>query len=104
MAMMILNGFAFGALFALSRAFYSKLIPQGQQAKFFGIYVLFERSASILGPLVWSLTIIIFAFLGNVVRYRLAMFSLAIMLLISYIIFRFVKEPLNHGNTEELGT
>ncbi|MEK7151089.1 MAG: MFS transporter [Patescibacteria group bacterium] len=91
--MVILNGFAFGALFSLSRAFYSKLIPPGQQAKFFGIYVLFERSASILGPLIWSLTIIGFAFLGKVVSYRLAMFSLAIMLVISYVIFRFVKEP-----------
>lgn len=94
-AMLILNGFAFGALFSLSRSFYSKLIPQGQQAKFFGIYVLFERSASILGPLIWSLTILAFAFLDNVVRYRLAMLSLALMLVISFIIFHFVKEPQN---------
>lgn len=95
MAMVVLNGFAFGTLFSLSRAFYSKLIPRGQQAKFFGIYVLFERSASILGPLIWSLMIIAFAFLGNVVSYRLAMLSLALMLVISYIIFHFVKEPQN---------
>lgn len=93
MTMVVLNGFAFGLLFSLSRAFYSRLIPSGEQAKFFSIYVLFERFASILGPLVWSLTAIVFAFLGNVIKYRLAMASLALLIVISFVIFKFVKEP-----------
>ncbi len=94
-AMVVLNGFAFGALFALSRAFYSHIIPPERQGEFFGIYVLFERFASVLGPLVWSGTILAFASFGEVTKYRFAMLSLTILVAISFIVFRFVKEPNN---------
>lgn len=93
MAMVVLNGFAFGVLFALSRAFYSRIVPPERQGEFFGIYVLFERFASFLGPLVWSGTILVFTSLGEATKYRFAMFSLAILVAISFFVFRFVKEP-----------
>ncbi|MBI2476705.1 MFS transporter [Candidatus Uhrbacteria bacterium] len=93
MAMVGLNGFAFGILFALSRAFYSHIVPPERQGEFFGIYVLFERFASVLGPLVWSMTILVFASLGEATKYRFAMFSLAILVAISFVVFRFVREP-----------
>ena len=88
-----LNGFSWGALFALSRAFYSQLVPSDKQGEFFGIYVLFERLASILGPLVWSGTILALVAFDEATRYRFAMFALAILVAISFFVLRFVKEP-----------
>ncbi len=93
MVMLALNGFAFGALFSLSRAFFSYLVPENEQGKFFGVYTLFERFASVLGPLLWSGTILAFASFGEVIKYRFAMLSLALLVAISFFTFRFVKEP-----------
>lgn len=92
--LLILNGFAFGALFALARAYYSQIIPQDKQAELFSIFVLFERAASILGPLVWSGTILAFSSFGSD-RYRFAMFSLGMLVAISFLVFRKVK-PQEH--------
>lgn len=87
----MLNGFAFSALFALSRAFYSHLIPKEKQATLFSVYVLFERAASILGPLLWSGIAALFASYGAD-RYRFSMIALALLVLLSLIPFRFVPE------------
>lgn len=90
-AIAALNGVAFGALFTLSRAFYAQITPEAEQGRFFGIYILFERAASILGPLVWSG--LAFAFFSwGPDRYRFSMVSLAVMVAISYLIMRTVKE------------
>src|SRR3989344_349048 len=78
-----LNGLAFGILFSLSRIIYSKIIPKDEPAKYFGMYVLFERFASILGPLIWSFSTIIFAFAGEEIKYRFAIGSLGVLVLIS---------------------
>lgn len=93
MIIAMLNGFAFGGLFALSRAYYSTIVPKDKQAEFFSIYVLFEKAASILGPLVWGLTVVLFSSYGAL-RYRFAMLSLAILVAISFIIFKFTKEQV----------
>jgi len=87
-----LNGLAFGILFSLSRIIYSKIIPKDEPAKYFGMYVLFERFASILGPLIWSFSTIIFAFAGEETKYRFAIGSLGVLVLISYFVMRKVKE------------
>ncbi|MBI1908083.1 MFS transporter [Candidatus Uhrbacteria bacterium] len=87
-----LNGFAFGALFALSRAYYSDLAPRHRQGEFFGYYVLFERFASMIGPLLWSLVALLFIDLGAD-RYRFSVASLAILVALSYVLLRKVPEP-----------
>ena len=87
-----LNGFAFGSLFSISRIIYSKLIPKDEPAKYFGLYVLFERFSSIIGPLLWSLSVYIFAFAGEEIKYRLAIISLAVIVLISFFTLKKVKE------------
>lgn len=88
----MLNGFAFSALFALSRAFYAHLVPANKQAAFFSVYVLFERSASILGPLVWSGVAALFASHG-VDKYRFSVGALALIVLLSLLPFQYVPEP-----------
>lgn len=91
-AIATLNGFAFGALFSISRIMYSKLIPVDQPARYFGIYVVFERFASILGPLVWSLVTLAFAFSGPTMKYRLALGSLGLIVALAFVLLRGVRE------------
>jgi UMF1 family MFS transporter len=87
----MLNGFAFSVLFALSRAFYAVLIPKEKQATFFSVYVLFERTSSILGPLLWSATAAAFVSYGDD-RYRFSVVLLAVLILLSLIPLRYVQE------------
>ena len=94
MILVMLNGFAFSAIFALSQAFYSRLVPRDQQGQFFSVYVLFEKFASVLGPLVWALALIVFAPYGDIVKYRFAMASLAILVAVGAYIMRRVQEPV----------
>ncbi|NOS67671.1 MAG: MFS transporter [Candidatus Peribacteraceae bacterium] len=93
MGLIILNGFAFGTLFSLSRAFYATLVPENAQAEMFSIYSLFERTASIIGPLLWSATAVAFSSFGDD-KYRFSVFSLALLIGVSLVIFQFVREPL----------
>lgn len=88
----LLNGFFFGAVFSLSRAYFSELVPPDRQGQFFSVYVLFERFASVLGPLVWSGTVLLSASLGTEMQYRLGMFSLSVLVAISFIILQMSKE------------
>lgn len=87
-----LNGLGFGALFSLARVMYSKLIPPDEPARYFGLFVIFERVASIVGPLLWSFSAILFAFAGEENKYRYAIGSLALLVLISFFVLRKVKE------------
>jgi UMF1 family MFS transporter len=93
--LLVLNGIAYGALFALSRSYYSEITPKDNQAEFFSIYVLFERAASILGPLIWSCTVLLFTDHGPN-RYRYAMVSLALLVSISYLIYRKLPQFKTH--------
>lgn len=87
----MLNGFAFSVLFALSRAFYAVLIPREKQATFFSVYVLFERTSSILGPLLWSATAAAFVSYGDD-RYRFSVGVLAFLILLSLVPLWYVSE------------
>lgn len=87
----MLNGFAFSVLFSLSRALYAVLIPKEKQATFFSVYVLFERTSSILGPLLWSATAAAFASYGDD-RYRFSLGMLAILIVLSLIPLRYVLD------------
>jgi UMF1 family MFS transporter len=92
MVIIAVNGFVFGVIFALSRAFYSDLVPKEKQAELFSVYVLFERAASVLGPLLWSATAFIFASYGPD-KYRFSVFLLALLVALSLIPLRYVPEP-----------
>ncbi|HKO96358.1 MAG TPA: MFS transporter [Pyrinomonadaceae bacterium] len=57
---------------ALSRALFSRMIPPGREASFFGIYEVSERGTSWLGPLVFGIVV------AATNSYRQAMLSLII--------------------------
>ena len=44
-------GSVYGSFQAYARAAFSELIPTGQEARFFGLYAITDKSSSFLGPL-----------------------------------------------------
>ena len=42
---------------AVSRSFFSSLIPEGKHAEFFGFYAISMKFASVLGPFIFALII-----------------------------------------------
>ena len=45
-----------GGVQALSRAFFARLVPDGREASFFGVYNMLGRFAAVLGPFAMGLT------------------------------------------------
>jgi UMF1 family MFS transporter len=78
----VLMGIPYGAMWNYSRVIFTNLVPKANLGELFGIYSSFERFASVIGPLVWSIPLLLFAG-DKIVRYRLALGSMAILVLIS---------------------
>ena len=78
-----LLGVLFASSFAICRSFYSTIIPAAERAEYFSVYVIFERIGAVIGPLIWSLTVSSFMFLGESTAYRIAMACTAIITSIS---------------------
>ncbi len=76
-----LSGFSFGLVFSLSRAVYSELTPEHKQAEFFSIFTVFERTAAVVGPLVWLLTFYLLSRYGEAIQYRGSIFLLLVVCL-----------------------
>ncbi|OLE55245.1 MAG: MFS transporter [Acidobacteria bacterium 13_1_20CM_3_53_8] len=68
---------------ALSRSLFSRMIPQGREASFFGIYEISERGTSWIGPLVFSIVV---AHTGS---YRQAILSLIFFFIAGLLILFF---------------
>jgi len=49
-----LAGLGLGTLQAATRAFFSLFIPQGEEAKYFGVYNLVGKSSAIIGPFIFG--------------------------------------------------
>ena len=65
---------------ALSRSLYSRMIPPGREAAFFGIYEVSERGTSWMGPLLFSIVI------ANTGSYRQALLSLIFFFVIGLVL------------------
>jgi UMF1 family MFS transporter len=66
-------GVVLGGSQALSRSMYSRLIPHGQEATFFGLYEISERGTSWIGPQIFALV------LATTGSYRDAILSLIVL-------------------------
>jgi MFS transporter, UMF1 family len=76
-------GFVLGGSQALSRSLFSKMIPQGRESSFFGIYEISERGTSWIGP-------IVFGFVAQMTdSYRPAILALIIFFIAGSIILLF---------------
>lgn len=84
-------GFGFGAFYTTSRALLFKIAPVKKIGEYFGIFSTFQKFASIIGPLTWGgITLLLVNY--GVFRYRVAIFSISILVLIGLILATKVKE------------
>jgi len=75
-------GLAYGLLFSLARTVYSEISPHNEQAEFFSIFTVFERAASIVGPLLWLLIFFSLREFGENIQYRGSVLFLIIICLV----------------------
>ncbi len=68
---------------ALSRSLFSRMIPPGKEASFFGLYEVSERGTSWMGPLLFSIVI------ARTGSYRLALLSLIFFFVVGLIVLWF---------------
>jgi UMF1 family MFS transporter len=68
---------------ALSRSLFSRMIPRGREASFFGLYEVSERGTSWLGPLVFSIVV------ASTNSYRQAILTLIIFFVVGLLILFF---------------
>jgi UMF1 family MFS transporter len=61
---------------ALSRSLFSRMIPAGREASFFGLYEISERGTSWIGPLVFGIVV------GMTGSYRQAILSLIVLFIV----------------------
>jgi UMF1 family MFS transporter len=73
-------GVVLGGSQALSRSLYSRVIPSGQEATFFGLYEISERGTSWIGPQVFA---VVLATTGS---YRDAILSLVVLFAIGTVL------------------
>ncbi len=82
-------GILFGPVWGISRALVGELAPPHLLASSYSYYVVAERFATFIGPLVWSITVIIVG--DNVKGYQSAMISLGFLLFLSVFVLNKVK-------------
>lgn len=80
-AVIALSGVSYGLVFSLARTVYSKISPPDKQGEFFSIFTVFERAASVVGPLVWLLTFYLLRIFGENIQYRGSIVLLAFVCL-----------------------
>ncbi len=68
---------------ALSRSLFSRMIPKGREASFFGLYEVSERGTSWLGPLLFGIVV------AATNSYRQAILSLIVLFLVGTIVLYF---------------
>jgi UMF1 family MFS transporter len=88
----VLGGFNIGGIFAVDRVFMTRLSPEKHLGEFYGLYSTVGRFATIIGPLLWGLIVNTLGLGRNP-----ALFSLIILLLISFFIIRGVSDEQHVG-------
>lgn len=82
-AMAVVIAIVLGGSQALSRSLFSRMIPAGREASFFGIYEVSERGTSWMGPLVFG------AVVAATNSYRHALLSLVMFFIVGTLILYF---------------
>ncbi len=80
-----LIGIVLGGSQALSRSLFSRMIPEGREASFFGIYEISERGTSWMGPIVFGLIV------SATNSYRQAILSLIFFFIAGLVILFFTN-------------
>src|SRR3989344_2093463 len=89
----MIAGILFGPVWAISRSMVGQLSPPNLLASSYSYYVVAERFASFVGPMIWSMALIV---MGEGVRgYKTALLSLGLVMLISLFALGKIKESNN---------
>ncbi len=99
----VLLAIVMGGSQALSRSLFSRMIPAGREASFFGLYEVSERGTSWLGPLIFSIVV------ARTGSYRQAILSLIFFFVAGLVVLFFTdtdKAVHEAGNAlpEEVGS
>jgi UMF1 family MFS transporter len=106
-------GVLLGGLWTTTRTFLAERVPHGELGKFYGLFSLSGRAAAVLGPLIWTVTVLLFSADSSLGRrvgewlrldsaamvrlpYKMAIAALALMVLVGLAVFRKVprlQEP-----------
>jgi len=84
--MAVAIGLVQGGLQSLSRSFFTRIIPAGQSAEFFGFYNMVGKFAAVIGPFLVGWTALI---TGDP---RKGIFSITVLLVLGGVFFFFVDE------------
>lgn len=82
-----LIGVALASTWTSSRALAIKLCPKEKLGEIFGLFGVVGKSASIIGPIVWGICILVFEPLG-IMRYRIAIFIQILLILLGWRVLR----------------
>lgn len=89
----LMIGLNFGGVPTAERPVLLSLVPDEEAGRYFSLMLLSARAAAIAGPLIWGLTVdTLEPRLGTAIAYRAAVTSVALMFVISLIIFRGVPD------------
>ena len=97
MVIFVVGGFWHGAVWTVSRALVADLAPPENVNTVFSFYILAERFATFVGPIAWSLTLLLTKNSG-ILSYRYAMLVMAFLIVIGLWILRGVRYN-NHIGT-----
>jgi UMF1 family MFS transporter len=86
-----LAGIGMGGVWVAGRAMVVELAPAQKVGEFFGLYGLCGKLSSIIGPLIWGITVESFYWLDNQ-KYRVAIFILLLLLFTGLLILRQVPD------------
>lgn len=95
-ALAVIIGLVQGGIQALSRSFYSRLIPHEQAAEFYGFYNLLGKFAAIFGPILIGMTGLISK------SSRVGIASIAVLFLAGGILLYFVDEQKGREEVQYL--
>jgi len=83
------SGVLYGVIWSVSRAYLIELAPSERLGRAFGSYAVFERCASVVGPLAWGAVMLLPLSLGT--RYIFAFSTMSGLVLISAVLLLLKK-------------
>ena len=72
-------GIMLGGVWTVSRPYLLHLAPPDAVGRFFGLYSLSGKAAAVLGPLIWGAVTLVLQRFGNIIAYRGAIISMALL-------------------------
>lgn len=88
----MLAGAGLGGVWVVARLCLLLLAPREKLGEFFGLYGVTGKAASVIGPLLWSTTLFLFAAYGPE-KYRFAVITLLLLLLAALGLFVTIRFP-----------